>query len=243
MTRRGSAPKPSRILDEEEVFYSKSNWKLLSRMRETATQTIMSLGSWQHSAFVHGSLARGDVDEKSDVDVVIPLTVNTQMIEARLGLAGIEPTAREIEQATPKHSPKARMFLDPEQRVSVTIPLSPFRTLEEQFYVYGGKASIGELGRNVRMKGCTKRLTLIEPVETGHREWSIIGRETEAALALGIKPDIVRERLRVLSRRDEVGRTGIFLTIAVPPSTSFEEALLEETKSNPALRRTLRARR
>ena len=201
------------------------------------------LGSWNASAFVHGSVARGDVDAKSDIGLVVPVTVSTQMIEANLEIAGFKIFSREIAQATPMHSPKAHLLLDPEQRVALTIPLSAFRSLEEEFYKYGGKASASELQKDARKNGCTKRLTLIEPSENGHVESSIIGRESQVAEALGIKLDIVRERVRVLERRDEVGRTGIFLKLPVPDGVSFEEALHQESKNNPALRRTLRARR
>ncbi len=192
---------------------------------------------------VHGSLARGDVDVKSDIDIIIPITVSTQMIEASLGLAGFDIVFREIVQATPMHSPKAHLFLDPEQKIAVTIPLSTFRTLEGEFYTYGGTESSVQLEQGIRKKGCTKKLTLVMPNELGHREFSIIGREAEVAEILRISPGIIRERVRVLGRRDEIGRTGNFLTLPVSPGMSFEEELLKESRSNPALRRTLRKRR
>src|SRR5256712_13896491 len=90
--------------------------------------------------------------------------------------------------------------------------------------------------------GWTKRLTLIETNERDHMESSIIGREARTANLLGISVKIVEERIRVLERRDKVGRTGIFLKILVPDEMSFEEALTREARANPALRRTLRLR-
>ena len=102
---------------------------------------------------------------------------------------------------------------------------------------------MSELQENARKKGCTKKLTLIEPNESGHVESSIVGREAEVAEILGIRPDIVRERVRVLGRRDEIGRTGIFLKLPIAEGVSFEEALQQESRNNPALRRTLRRRR
>ena len=242
MTRRGSGPKPTRIPDELGVVYSDRHWHLLGRLRSQAIRVMDSLGPWRTSALVHGSLARGDVDNKSDIDIVIPIKVSTQLIEASLELGGFTLASREIIQATPMHSPKAHIFLDPEQKVAVTVPMIPFRTLEEQFYAYGGTVSIRELQQNMRKKGCTKELTLIMPNESGHREWSIVGREDEAAEILGVNPDIVRERVRVLRRRDQVGRTGNFLTLPVGPGTSFEQALELESTNNPALKRTLRKR-
>ena len=201
------------------------------------------MGTWKASAIVHGSLARGDVDEKSDIDILLPADVSTQLVEAGLEGAGFEALAREIAQATPVHSPKAHIYLDPEQKKAITIPLAPLRKLELEFYTFGGMVTWQDLQDQIRRPGCTKKLTLIEPTEEGHVESSILGREPEVARLLGISVDIVRERVRVLTRRDSIGRTGVFLKLPVSEGVSFEEALRAESKVNPAVRRTLRERR
>src|SRR5439155_21984171 len=103
-----------------------------------------------------------------------------------------------------------------------------------------GTASIEDLRRGIRRPGCTKRLSLIQPTEYGHIESPIVGRESEVARLLGVSSDIVRERIRVLTRRDTIGRTGVFIKMVVPEGASFEEVLKSEAESNPALRRTLR---
>ena len=242
MTRRGSGPKPARSSDEIDIVYSETHWKLLSRFRDRAVRIMKGLGTFETLSFVHGSLARGDVDKKSDIDIVIPTNVSTQMVESSLELSGFEPTSREIVQSTPMHSPKARLTLDLEEKAAITIPLVPLRSLEEQFYAYGGSATRADLQQGLRKKGCTKKLTLVEPNAIGHREWSIIGREAEVSQLLGIKQGIVRERVRVLDRRDAIGRTGIFLTLPVPPNMTFERVLRLESATNPALRRTLKTR-
>ncbi len=222
--------------------YSAGHWELFANLRKRALALLEGLGPWRVSALIHGSLARGDVDEKSDIDIVIPISVSTQLVEAGLEAAGFQIASREIAQATPMHSPKAHLYLDPEQKTGLTIPMSPFRRLEEEFYRFGGTVSGKGIVDNVRSKGCTKKLTLIEPTESGHVESPIIGRESEVAVILGISSDIVRERVRVLARRDAIGRTGIFLKLPVPEGVAFEEALEQETRNNPALRRTLRRR-
>lgn len=243
MTRRGSGPKPVRLFDKIRVNYSRSHWALLRGLRKDASEIIDGLGQWKTSALVHGSLARGDVDEKSDIDVLLPVDASTQLVEASIENAGFDILSREIVQATPVHSPKAHIYLDPEQKRAVTVPLSPLRRLELEFYRFGGTVTMPDLRSEVRSPGCTKELTLIEPTEEGHVESTIAGRELEIARLLGISVDIVKERVRVLTRRDSIGRTGVFLSRAVPDSVSFEEALMQEAKLNPALRRTLRARR
>ncbi len=168
MIRRGSGPKPARSLDEIDVVYSETHWNLLSRFRDHAVRIMKGLGTFETHSFVHGSLARGDVDEKSDIDIVIPTNVNTQMVESSLELSGFDLTSREIVQATPMHSPKARLILDPEEKAAITIPLVPLRSLEEQFYAYGGSATKADLQQGLRKKGCTKKLTLIEPGMVDH---------------------------------------------------------------------------
>ncbi len=243
MKRRGSGPKPTKQLDTVSIRYSEDHWALLGKLREEAADLLEALSSWKESAVVHGSVARGDVDQQSDVDILVPGQVSTQLVEARLEATGFTVVAREIAQATPVHSPKAHLFLDPEQKRSITIPLLPLRRLELEFYRFGGAASWQDIREKTRRPGCTKKLTLIEPTSDGHVESSVLDRESEVARLLGISVDIVRERVRVLTRRDSIGRTGVFLKLPVPEGFSFEEALKTEAEVNPALRRTLKARR
>ncbi len=197
---------------------------------------------WSQTALTHGSVARGDVDDKSDVDVLIPSNVNTQILEAALENAGFTIFSREIAQATPSHSPKAHIQLDAEQTTSVTVPLTPFRSLELEFYTFGGRVTLPELKNRIRNPGCTKKLVLIEPTPEGHFETPVVGRENEVARLLGVSVAIVMERVRVLTRRDTVGRTGMYLRIPVRDGQSFEKVLQTRVDSDPALRRTLRTR-
>ncbi len=243
MTSRGSGPKPTRSLDEAEVTYSKSRWSLLESMRERAVRILEGLGPLGNPGIVHGSLARGDVDEKSDIDILIPNQTSSQLVEVRLESCGFEVYSRELAQATPMHSPKAHLYLDPEQKTAVTFPLAPFRKLESEFYRFGGTATLQDLKDSIRNPGCTKKLTLIEPTGEGHVESPVIGHEREVARKLGVSVDIVQERVRVLTKRDSIGRTGTFLRISVPEGLSFEQVLRDEARANPALRRTLRARK
>jgi uncharacterized protein len=242
LTRRGSGPKPSRLVDALSVAYNASHWRRLKSIRERTISIFGALATWGNGALVHGSVARGDVDEKSDIDILIPMSVSTQLVEAQLASSETIPYSREITQATPKHSPKAHIYLDPERTASITIPLSEFRRLELEFYKFGGTASMEDLMHGIRRSGCTKRLTLIQPTDDGHIESPIIGRESEVARLLGVSSDILKERIRVLTRRDTIGRTGVFLKLVVPAGASFEEVLKREAKSNPALKRALRER-
>ncbi len=232
MKRRGSGAKPSRTSDKVLVTYPTSHWTRLDSLRDRAVHVINALTGWSQTALTHGSVARGDVDDKSDVDVLIPSNVNTQIVEAALENAGFTIFSREIAQATPSHSPKAHIQLDVEQTTSVTVPLTPFRS----------KVALPELKDKIRSPGCTKRLVLIEPTPEGHFESPVVGRESEVARLLGVSVAIVMERVRVLTRRDTVGRTGMYLRIPVRDGESFDEVLQTRVDSDPALRRTLRGR-
>src|SRR5438046_10254367 len=163
LTRRGSGPKPSRLVDALSVTYDAAHWRLLKSIRERTISIFGVLATWGNSALVHGSVARGDVDEKSDIDILIPTNVSTQLVEAQLASSGNIPYSREITQATPKHSPKAHIYLNLERSASITIPLSEFRRLELDFYKFGGTATMEDLRRGIRRPGCTKRLSLIQP--------------------------------------------------------------------------------
>ncbi|MEM0320608.1 MAG: hypothetical protein QXS67_04270, partial [Candidatus Nezhaarchaeales archaeon] len=59
---------------------------------------------------------------------------------------------------------------------------------------------------------------------------------------VGVSLDVVQERIKVLMRRDEVGRTGVYLKYEVNPHESFEEALMTLASKDPALRRVLISR-
>jgi len=240
--RRGSGPKPSRISDKINVTYSPSHWNRFAKLRQQSLKVIGALVSTGYSGIVHGSVARGDVDDKSDVDVLVEGRPNCQLVETALENFGFTICSREIAQATPSHSPKAHLFLDPEQLTSVTVPLIPLRSLESEFYSFGGTVSLQQIEQGLRSLGCTKRLLLIEPTRDGHFESSVQGNESEVADLLGLSVAIVKERVRVLNRRDAIGRTGMYLRIPVHDGESFDQVLRTQSYLDPAVRRTLRKR-
>jgi len=83
-------------------------------------------------------------------------------------------------------------------------------------------------------------LMLIEPTEKGHFESSIMGCEEQTARILGISTETVRDRVRALMKRDEVGRTGVFIKKEVSNGETFEMALKKLSDENPALRRKMK---
>ncbi len=93
-----------------------------------------------------------------------------------------------------------------------------------------------------RVLGVNKKLILIIPTERGHVEREVVGRESEVARTLGVSIDIVTERVHVLTRRDSIGRTGIYINEEVPDWMGFEEALKLIADRDPNVRRKVRER-
>jgi predicted nucleotidyltransferase len=190
--------------------------------------------------FIHGSVVRGDVDEESDIDVILDSVVPSYRIELALSRNRFKISSRKIVQATPSHSPKAHICLDPEERLVVTFPMIPFRTLEWDFYRFGGLLTLAELTECQRAAGVTRRLTLIEPTKKGHIVSAVEGREEQVAKILGVSTDIVHERVRVLKRRDRIGRTGVFILRQLRTEEQFEAIFKRLSESNPEMRRRQR---
>ncbi len=209
------------------VKYSDEHWALLRDLRRRAWEIMSKIPV---ASYLHGSTARGDVSVKSDIDIVILDVIPSYIIEASL-----DYVSRRIVQATPNSVIRAVYEID--DRTSVIFPLVPMKERELEFYDFGGKIPLGYRGR---VPGVNKKLLMIIPNEEGHEEWSIINREEEAARILRISPDTVRERVRVLRRRDRIGRTGVYLNIEVPENRGVEEYLKILSDRDPAIRRRVR---
>jgi len=237
LNRKRGAEKPTRTWDQVEQRYNEAHWELLRTLRNKALAVMKALRDAQISSLVHGSVARGDVDSYSDIDVIIPYVVPSHRVEVSLGLSKFDSYSRRIAQATPVHAPKAHIYLDPQERISVTFPLLNLRSLELDFFKFGGVIDDELLKSDNRVPGCTKKLTLIEPTPQGHLESPVVGHEAEVAKRVGVSVDIVKERIRVLTRRDRIGRTGIFMLVDVGRDETFEEVMRRLVDTNPAVKR------
>jgi len=229
--------KPARRPEVREVIYDEGRWELLRSLRARAMRIMEALETRGIRSIAHGSLVRGDVRRTSDVDIFIPEPPPSAIIELALELSGFKPVRRLLVQATPAYVPKAYIELD--ERTSVSFPLAKMRPVEREFYSFGGELGLEGLRAGERVPGVDKRLMLIEPTERGHVESSILGREGEVARLLGISVETVMDRVRALLRRDEIGRTGVFLKRELGPDESFEAVLADIAAENPAVRRRL----
>lgn len=232
------AMKPKKQADYREVSYTRKRWTLLREYREKAMRIMAALEAFRLQALVHGSIARGDVNENSDIDVFIAEPPSSFLVETALERAHVPISARLLVQATPNYAMKAYIEID--AKTSVSFPLMRMRMVEREFYKFGGEVNFSQLKAGARVAGVDKRLMLIEPTEKGHIESSIISREEYVAKILGVSVETVRDRTRTLLKRDEVGRTGAFIKKELALDETFEMALKKLADENPAVRRRVK---
>ena len=232
------AAKPLSRSEHIEVIYGDKRWVLLRRLRDEAVELLSVFKRVNLEAITHGSIARGDVSARSDVDVFIPVSAASFIIEMALEDANLPISRRFLVQATPFYAVKGHIEVD--EHRSVSFPLTSLRPVERGFYKFGGELTLPMLELNRRVLGVNKRLMLIEPTDDGHVESTIVGREEVVAKLLNIDVGTVMDRVKTLSRRDKVGRTGVFIKRELAPDETFELALKKLADENPAVRRRMR---
>jgi predicted nucleotidyltransferase len=232
------AKKPVTRAERIEVIYDENHWGLLDNLRSKAVEIMKALEDSHIFSMVHGSIARGDVSAKSDIDTFVPNVLSSFAIETALRKNDIAISRRVLVQATPTYTVKG--FIEIDEQKCVSFPLAKMRRTEREFYKFGGEATLEVLRKKLRAAGIDKRLMLIEPTTTGHIESSIIECEEPAARLLGISVDTVLNRVRTLVRRDKIGRTGLFIERELSPEETFESVLKKLADENPAVRRRLK---
>jgi len=219
------------------ITYSEDKWALLKKKRVNAIKLLELFENDGFKPFIYGSIARGDVHEFSDIDIVFTQTIPSFQIEYILNKNGYENYFREIIMATPLDSIKLYIHLS--EMESITIPLTKLDKNVFEFYNFGGKIALYELKSGIRVAGIDKRLVLIKPNQKGHEEISIIGNEALAAKEVGVDIDTVNERKRVLLKREKHGRTGVFLKRSLNFDESTEEVLKNLAKRKAIVRKKI----
>ena len=226
-------------IDAREIIYDNNRWELLRNLRLAAISIMEKFEARRLFSIVHGSVARGDVDRNSDIDIFIPNSLSSFQIENVVRLAGLNIESRFIIQATPIYAMKGYIELD--DKITVSFPLMNLRKTEREFYSFGGKIDLSQLTKGIRVNGVDKRLMLIQPTENGHKEYTIIDFEQQTAKILGISIQTVLNRKQTLLKRAKVGRTGVFVKKELSLDETFELVLKRLAENNPAVRRRLRS--
>jgi predicted nucleotidyltransferase len=190
-------------------------------------------------AIAYGSIARGDVNPTSDIDIYVPDPPAPTLLQTLIEARGIPTTHREIVQATPAYAAKG--YIHVAENRSYSFPLVPLNTRETEFYGFAGSITHSQIQEKTRVPGVDKRLVLIQPTPRGHTETPIQGIEGTVAKTLGIGTAAVYDRVRTLRRRQKIGRTGVYLKHALSPEESFGETYQRLARTRPALRRRTRS--
>ncbi|MHA1910135.1 MAG: nucleotidyltransferase domain-containing protein [Candidatus Kariarchaeaceae archaeon] len=225
--------------ESTQVTYSEAHWSLLKRFRKIAKKYLVALKEGGYQSFIYGSLARGDITSKSDIDILIPSTLSSGLLLLKLEWSELEPYLMEIVQATPNHAIKAHLHFRDEVPVCISFPCVSFSEREREFYSFGGKINLKQLETNERVIGVDKRLMLIQPSKEGHLEKAILGLSPGKLKELELSEVIIEERKRVLTRRSEIGRTGVYLRKVIDPEIGIEKTLDKMAVRDPILRKKM----
>ena len=231
--------KREKILREhhESIIYSENDWALLKNKRETALKLLEIFTKEGFNPYIYGSVARGDVHENSDIDIIFIQQIPPFQIEFILNKNGYDNYFREIIMATPLDSIKLYIHLS--ELECITLPLSRLDKRFLEFYDFGGKINLNQLKSDLRVAGIDKRLVLVKPTPKGHEEISIIGNEARTAKEAGVSLDTLEERKKVLLRREKHGRTGVFLKRQLQINETTEEALKKLARKKSIIRKKL----
>ncbi|HUT81349.1 MAG TPA: nucleotidyltransferase domain-containing protein [Candidatus Bathyarchaeia archaeon] len=235
MKNKSGAIKPKTTSDSTLVIYTQDHWLRLQKIRKKSTELMGKLTAQNIQPIIYGSVCRGDVSESSDIDLFIPYQISSFKLELALQQEGYDIYGKKIVQATPKHLVKAHILLS--EDITITFPLTSIREREFEFIQFGGSFGYNDLLQNKRVPGVDKRLILIEPITEGHKESQIIGYESIVAKKVGVSVELVRERIRILTTRDKVGRTGVYLDMNLASEENIDEVFKQVKDNDPIVRR------
>lgn len=226
-----------RHIGREFHQYSNGEWNLLRKYRKKTIRILEILELTGIKAFVHGSVARGDINDASDIDIHIPVQIPSFKLDL---IDELHFTDHRILMGTPNSSIRAVLSLQDD--LTISFPLCTPNEREDEFYRFSGFLYLKDLDFNQRIAGVTKQLLLIEPEEEGYWYSSVNTNKKRAIQVLSLSQRMIDERIRVLSRRDKIGRTGLFLDHSLAPNENFEQALKDLADRNVIVRRMMRRR-
>ncbi len=223
-----------------KIVYTENQWKIFKKKRAHAINLLELFERQNLKSYVYGSIARGDVNENSDIDIILPYYIPFFEIEFILSKNKINNYTKELIMATPYDSIKLYIHLS--ELECITIPMTKLDQISLEFYKFGGKIGYRQLKDKIRVPGIDKNLKLILPTKNGHKEQSIIDQESIAAKKVGISIHTVNERKRVLLRRQKHGKTGVFFKRELSLYESPEDILEKIARKNSIIRKKYKSR-
>ncbi|ABL78053.1 nucleotidyltransferase domain-containing protein [Thermofilum pendens] len=223
--------------DEVHVVYSEETWRVFRELREKARVALRCLDVLRIPVYVVGSVARGDVTRKSDVDLFLERCVAPSYVTGLLEECGFLVEKYEVIWASPQTAVK--LVIHVEDNVKVTLPVTDLSPAEKEFPRFAGSVTSEDVDAGRRVAGVNKFLRFIEPTEDGHVEWSILGREEEVARRLGISLGTVLEREAMRMKRWARGKSGFLVHECLDPRLSPEDLLRRLATRNQLLRKKL----
>ncbi len=221
-----------------EVIYDEDRWRILREKRIKSIKILKALRDCGIDlAVVHGSVARGDVNIDSDVDVSLLRPYPYGIVKLCIENSGFKIYSIVIVQPTPRHTPKIYLYLDHLEEQSISIPIVELEPIEIEYYRFSGMATLDDLYMDKRVCGVNKKLMFIEPMDKGHRELPVIGNEGYVAKRLGISINVVRDRVDALTRRAMEGHTGLFIDMEIPYFEEIENVIEDLCNRNMLFRR------
>ena len=191
--------------------------------------------------YCYGSIARGDITLTSDSDIIIDPTPSYKY-ELKLDIASIP---RSLVQATPNSSPKVVYQIT--DKITLSVPFSRLSQREIEFINFGGKLDIHRFENNEFSPGINKQLMLVQvndPKGYTFKYSSVLSQPIHlVARKVNCGVDIIMERIRVLKRRDEIGRTGLYINRELAPDEQPEEVIKKMSQTKPGLRKVMARRR
>ncbi|MHA1620076.1 MAG: nucleotidyltransferase domain-containing protein [Promethearchaeota archaeon] len=219
--------------------YTQSHWDLFNNFRSQALEVGSMLSSAGFEILIYGSIARGDINPKSDIDILVKDRIPSFRLEYVFEEDNLRYSRKYLVQSTPNDVIKVVYEFDP--LVHIVLFLSKLPSSGYDFYHFGGALTFEDLSNpsTIRKPGVNKELFLIEPTKDGHVESQLVDRQLEAPKILGVSNRMIQQRIRVLHRRKKIGRTGVFLHQDLGQDENPETILHELAKTNRLIRKRL----
>ncbi|MFW9929375.1 MAG: hypothetical protein ACFFD1_08290 [Candidatus Thorarchaeota archaeon] len=194
----------------------------------------------EYHPYCYGSIARGDIELNSDADIIIDPTASYKY-EPILSNKWI---SRTIIQTTPNHGPKVVYELP--NKIHISVPFTELSSREIEFLSFGGKLNLPNFQNGEFSIGINKRLMLVEPLDRKGYSFKYTSIKSMpihvVARRVNCGVEVILERIRVLTKRDRKGRTGVYLHHPLNKDEQPEEILRELIATNIGLKKTLARR-